>query len=114
MDELQKNFWTGSIVGAVIIIVIDLLVPFLGPLLGGFVGGFIARGGTLNAGKTGFVAGIIATVVIGIVIIAGMISPPIAAYLPEMSTGYLLIITVTLYLALFGAIGGLIAGAIRK
>jgi hypothetical protein len=114
MAELKNNFWIGTVIGAIIIIVIDLMVPFLGPLLGGFVAGFIAKGGTINGGKAGFIAGIIATVVIGLVIIAGMLSPPIAAYLPYMSTGYFLLITITLYLAFLGLIGGLIAGAIRK
>ncbi len=114
MVETKNNFWMGAVIGAVIIIIIDLMVPFLGPLLGGFVAGFIAKGGALNGGKAGFVAGILATIVIGLVIIAGMLSPPIAAYLPQMSTGYFLLITITLYLALFGLIGGLIAGALRK
>ena len=114
MAEMKNNFWIGTVIGAIIIIVIDLMVPFLGPLLGGFVAGFIAKGGTMNGGKAGFIAGIIATVVIGLVIIAGMLSPPIAAYLPQMSTGYFLLITITLYLALLALIGGLIAGAIRK
>ncbi len=114
MAEMKNNFWMGAVIGAIIIIIIDLMVPFFGPLLGGFVAGFIAKGGTLNGGKAGFVAGIIATLVIGLVIIAGMLSPPIAAYLPQMSTGYFLIITITLYLALFGLIGGLIAGFFRK
>ena len=114
MAETKNNFWMGAFIGAIIIIIIDLMVPFLGPLLGGFIAGFIAKGGTLNGGKAGFVAGIIATIVIGLVIIAGMLSPPVAAYLPQMSTGYFLIIPITLYLALFGLIGGLIAGALRK
>jgi len=113
MTAAQKNFWLGAGIGAVIIIVIDLLVPFLGPLLGGFVAGFIARGGAVNAGKAGFLAGIIATIVIALIIVAGMLMYPIQGYLP-IATGYILFITITLYLALFALIGGLIAGVVRK
>jgi hypothetical protein len=114
MAQMKNNFWTGAGIGAVIIIIIDLLVPFLGPLLGGFVAGFIAKGDVMNAGKAGFVAGILATIVIGLVIVAGMLSPPIAEYIPQMGTGYFLFITITLYLALFALFGGLIAGAVRR
>jgi len=114
MDEKQKNFWTGTIIGAVIIIIIDLIVPFLGPLLGGFVAGFIAKGDIMNAGKAGFTAGILATIVIALVIVAGMLSPPIAEYIPQATTGYFLFITLTLYLAFFALLGGLIAGAVRR
>ncbi|MDD1706311.1 MAG: DUF5518 domain-containing protein [Methanoregulaceae archaeon] len=114
MAEMKKFFWIGAGIGAVIIIIIDLLVPFLGPLLGGFVAGFVAKGDVMNAGKAGFVAGILATMVIALVIVAGMLSPPIAGYLPQASTGYFLFITLTLYLALFALLGGLIAGAVRK
>ncbi len=111
---MKKNFWMGAGIGGIVIIILDLLVPFLGPLLGGFIAGIIAKGGVLNAGKSGFVAGILATIVIGLVILAGMVAPPIAAYLPQVGTGYILFITLTLYLALFGFIGGVIAGAVRK
>ncbi len=114
MAERKNNFWLGAGVGAVIIIIIDLLVPFLGPLLGGFVAGFIADRDIMNAGKAGLFAGIAATIVIALVILAGMMSPPIAGYLPPVSTGYILFITITLYLALFAFIGGLIAGAVRR
>jgi hypothetical protein len=114
MDEMQKNFWLGSVIGAVIIIIIDLMVPFLGPLLGGFIAGFIAKGDIMNAGKAGLAAGVVATIVIALVIVAGMASMSIAGYIPQLSTGYLLFITLTLYLALFGFFGGLIAGAVRR
>lgn len=114
MEDTKKNFWLGAGIGGIVIIIIDLLVPFLGPLLGGFIAGFIAKGGIVNAGKSGFVAGIFATIVIGLVILAGMAAPPIAAYLPQVGTGYILVITLTLYLALLGFIGGVIAGALRK
>jgi hypothetical protein len=114
MVEMKNNFWLGAGIGAAIIIVIDLTIPFLGPLIGGFVAGFIAKGGTMNAGKAGFISGILATIVIGLVMVAGMLSPPIAEYLPQMSTGYFLFITITLYLALLALLGGLIAGALRK
>jgi hypothetical protein len=114
MAEMKNTFWLGAGIGAIIIIIIDILVPFLGPLLGGFVAGFIAKGDIMNAGKAGFVAGILATIGIALVIVAGMLSPPIAQYLPQMSTGYFLFITLTLYLALFALIGGLIAGAVRR
>jgi len=36
----------------------------------------------MNAGKAGLIAGIAATIVIALVILAGMMSPPIAGYLP--------------------------------
>jgi len=114
MTDMKNKFWMGAGVGAIIIIIIDLMVPFLGPLIGGFVAGFIAKGDVMNAGKAGFVAGILATIIIAIVIVAGMASHPIAGYLPQVSTGYFLFITITLYLAFFAFLGGLIAGAVRK
>ena len=114
MADRKKNFWMGAGIGGIIIIIIDLMVPFLGPLLGGFVAGFIAKGDVLNAGKGGLVAGILATIGISLVIIAGMMSPAIAGYIPALGTGYLLFITLTLYLALFACLGGLIAGAVRR
>jgi uncharacterized protein YqgC (DUF456 family) len=114
MADMKNKFWLGAGVGAIIIIIIDLMIPFLGPLIGGFVAGFIAKGDTMNAGKAGLVAGILATIVIAIIIVAGMISPPVAEYIPQMGTGYFLFITITLYLALFGLFGGLIAGALRR
>jgi hypothetical protein len=43
-----------------------------------------------------------------------MVSSPIAGYLPQVSTGYIPVITLTLYLALLAGIGGFIAGAFRK
>ena len=58
MADAKNNFWLGAGVGAAIIVIIDLMIPFLGPLLGGFVAGFIAKGGVMNAGKAGLVAGI--------------------------------------------------------
>jgi hypothetical protein len=67
----------------------------------------------MNAGKAGLVAGIPATMVIALIIVAGMISPPPACILP-VGTGYFLFITITLYLVLFALFGGLIAGAARK
>ena len=114
MADAKHNFWLGAGIGAAIIVIIDLMIPFLGPLLGGFVAGFIAKGGVMNAGKAGFIAGIFATLVIGLVMIAGMLSPPIAEYLSQASTGYFLFITLTLYLALFAFFGGLVAGAVRR
>ncbi|MDD1708674.1 MAG: DUF5518 domain-containing protein [Methanoregulaceae archaeon] len=114
MADVKNKFWLGSGIGAIIIVIIDLLVPFMGPLLGGFVAGFIAKGDIMNAGKAGFVAGILATIVIALVIIAGMLSPPITEYIPQATTGYFLFITLTLYLALFALLGGLIAGAVRR
>ncbi len=114
VTELKKEFWTGAGIGGIIIIIIDLMVPFLGPLLGGFIAGIIAKGGVMNAGKAGFTAGILATIVIALIMVAGMIVPPIAGYLPVVSTGYFLFIVLTFYLALFAFIGGLIAGAVRK
>jgi hypothetical protein len=112
--EMKNNFRLGAGIGAIVIIIIDLLVPFLGPLLGGFIAGFIAKGDIMNAGKAGFVAGVLATIVIALVILAGMLSPPIAEYIPQATTGYFLFITITLYLAFFALLGGLIAGAIRR
>jgi len=114
MGELKKNFWAGVGIGAAIIVIIDLAVPFMGPLLGGFAAGLIARGGAMNGGKAGFFAGIAATIVIGIIILAGTVMPPIAWYIPGLVTGYFLFITITLYLALFAFLGGLVAGAVRK
>jgi hypothetical protein len=114
MDELKKNFWLGAGIGGLIIIIIDLLVPFLGPLLGGFIAGIIAKGGVMNAGKAGLAAGVLATIVIVLVILAEMASSSIAAHLPHLGIGYILFITITMYLALFSFFGGLIAGAIRK
>ncbi len=114
MADAKNNFWMGAGVGAAIIIIIDLMIPFLGPLLGGFVAGFIAKGGVMNAGKAGLVAGVIATIVIAFVILASMFSPPIAAYISQIGSGYFLFITITLYLALFAFFGGLVAGAVRR
>ena len=114
MDDTKKNFWMGAGIGGLIIIIIDLMIPFLGPLIGGFVAGLIAKGGIINGGKAGFTAGILATIVIALIILAGMVSPPVAGYLPPVSTGYILVITLTLYLALLAGIGGFIAGAFRK
>jgi hypothetical protein len=114
MDDTKKNFWMGVGIGGTVIIILDLLVPFLGPLLGGFIAGVIAKGGIMNAGKAGFVAGILATLVISLVILAGMMVPPIGEYLTLVSAGYILFIVLTFYLALFAFIGGVIAGAIRK
>ena len=114
MAEMKNNFWLGAGIGAIIIIIIDLMIPFLGPLLGGFVAGFVAKGDIMNAGKAGFTAGILATIVIALVIVAGMLSPPIAEYIPQATTGYFLFITLTLYLAFFAFFGGLIAGAVRR
>ena len=114
MAEIKKSFWLGAGIGAVIIIIIDLMVPFLGPFFGGFVAGYIVKGDIMNAGKAGFVAGILATIVIALVILAGMASLSIAGYIPQLSTGYFLFITLTLYLAIFAFIGGLIAGAVRR
>ncbi|MFA5295681.1 MAG: DUF5518 domain-containing protein [Methanoregulaceae archaeon] len=114
MADMKNRFWTGVGIGAVVIIAIDLMIPFMGPLIGGFISGFIAKGGIMNAGKAGFVAGILATIVIAIVIIAGMASPPIAGYLPREGLGYFLFITLTFYLALFAFLGGVFAGAVRR
>jgi hypothetical protein len=114
MAEMKNKFWLGAGIGAIIIIIIDLLVPFLGPLLGGFVAGFLAKGDIMNAGKAGFVAGLLATIVIALVIVAAMLSPPIVEYIPQATTGYFLFITLTLYLALFALFGGLIAEALRR
>jgi hypothetical protein len=114
MAEVKNKFWLGAGIGAVIIIIIDLMIPFLGPLIGGFVAGLIAKGDVMNAGKAGFIAGILATIVIAFIILASMISPPIAGYISLVGTGYFLFITITLYLALFAFFGGLIAGAVRR
>jgi hypothetical protein len=114
MAEMKNNFWLGTGIGAVIIIIIDLIVPFMGPFLGGLVAGFIAKGDVMNAGKAGLFAGVLATIVIALVILAGMMLPPITGFLSNLGTGYILFITITLYLALFAGIGGLIAGAIRS
>jgi hypothetical protein len=114
MADVKHNFWLGAGIGAVIIIIIDLMIPFLGPLIGGFVAGYIAKGDIMNSGKAGFIAGILATIVIAFVILASMISPPIAGYISRVGTGYFLFITITLYLALFALFGGLIAGAVRR
>jgi len=115
MDETNKNFWMGAGIGAVIIIIIDLLVPFMGPLLGGFVAGYIAKGDLLNTGKAGLLAGILAAIVVSIVVFAGMISQPVAKYIPlSVGTGFFLYIIITLYLAIIAFLGGAIAGAVRK
>jgi hypothetical protein len=114
MADLNNNFWMGGGIGAVIIIAIDLMVPLMGPLIGGFVAGFVAKGGIMNAGKAGFIAGVVATMVIALVLVAGMASHPVAGYIPSVGTGYLLFITITLYLALFAFLGGIFAGAVRR
>jgi hypothetical protein len=114
MAEVKNNFWLGAGVGAIIIIILDLIIPFLGPLLGGFVAGFIANGDVMNAGKAGLVAGILATIGIALVILAGIVAYPMAGFIPQLGVGYILFITITLYLALFAFFGGLIAGALRR
>ena len=114
MADVKNNFWLGAGTEAVIIINIDLMIPFIGPLPGGLVAGFIAKGDVMYAGKAGFFAGILATVFIVFVILASMISPPIAGFISQAGTGYFLFITITLYLALFAFFGGLIAGAVRR
>lgn len=114
MVEIKNNFWMGVGIGTIIIIIIDLIIPFLGPLLGGFVAGFIAKKDILNAGKAGFIAGVVATIVISLIILTRMISHPMTEYASAIATGYVLFILITFYLALFALFGGLIAGAIRK
>lgn len=114
MTEAKNRFWMGAGTGAVIITILDLMVPFMGPLIGGFAAGLIAGGGTVNGGKAGFVAGVLATIIVGIVLIAGMASSPVMEYIPQAGTGYFLFITLTLYLALFGFLGGLAGGVLRK
>jgi hypothetical protein len=113
MDHMRNNFWIGSIIGAVIIIIIDLIVPFLGPFIGGFIAGYIAKGDILNAGKAGLLAGILAAVVVSLIVFAGMVSHPVAGYLP-MLTGVFLSFAIILYLAIIAFLGGIIAGAVRK
>jgi len=114
MDETNKNFWMGTGIGAVIIIIINLIVPFMGPLLGGFVAGYVAKGDLLNAGKAGFVAGILAAIVVSIAVFARLVSHPVAGYIPAVGTGFFLYIVITLYLAIIAFLGGAIAGAVRK
>ncbi len=65
-------------------------------------------------GKQDLLPGYLPLLLSRLVMIAGMLSPPIAEYLPQASTGYFLFITITLYLALFAFFGGLVAGAIRR
>jgi len=114
MADMKNRFWTGVGIGAVVTIAIDLMVPFMGPFIGGFISGFIAKGGIMNAGKAGFIAGVVATIVIALVLIAGMASHPVAGYIPSVGTGYFLFITLTFYLALFAFLGGIFAGAVRR
>jgi hypothetical protein len=114
MDETNKNFWMGAGIGAVIIIIIDLLIPFMGPLIGGFAAGYIAKGDLLNAGKAGLLAGILAAIVVSVVVFAGIVSHPVAGYVPAVGTGFFLYIVITLYLAILAFLGSAIAGAVRK
>jgi len=114
MDHMKNNFWIGSVIGAVIIIIIDLMIPFMGPFIGGFVAGYIAKGDILNAGKAGLLAGILAAVVISLIVFAGMVSHPIAGYVPAVGTGLFLFVAIALYLSIFAFLGGAIAGAVRK
>ena len=113
MDEKQKNFWTGTGIGAVIIIIIDLIIPLLGPFIGGFVAGYIARGDAMNTGRAGLIAGIAAGVVVSVVVFAGLASHWIASYAVVIG-GFLLYIMITMYLAIMAFLGGAIAGAVRK
>jgi len=114
MDEKQKNFWTGTGIGAVIIIIIDLIIPLLGPFIGGFVAGYLARGDALNAGRAGLIAGIIAGIVVSIVVFAGLASHWITSSAVAIGMGFLLYIMITIYLAVIAFMGGAIAGAVRK
>jgi len=113
MDEKQKNFWTGTGIGAVIIIITDLIIPLFGPFIGGFVAGYLARGDAMNAGRAGLIAGIVAGVVVSVVVFAGLASHWIASYAVVFG-GFLLYIMITMYLAIMAFLGGAIAGAVRK
>jgi hypothetical protein len=114
MDERDKNFWSGAVIGAVIIIIIDLLIAFLGPFIGGFVAGYIAKGDIINAGKAGLLAGILAAIVVSVVVYTKLVSHWVAGYVPAAGTGFLLYIIITLSLAIVAFLGGAIAGAIRR
>ncbi|HPS21997.1 MAG: DUF5518 domain-containing protein [Methanomicrobiales archaeon] len=114
MAETKNNFWMGTLAGAVIIIILDLLVPFFGPIIGGFVAGYIADRDIMNAGKAGLIAGILAGIVVSLVVFAGLVSHPLSGYVPAAGTGFFLMVTIILYLAILAFLGGAIAGAVRK
>jgi hypothetical protein len=116
----RQNFWLAAIVGAIVMFILFFL-PVVGPLFGGFVAGLIARGNPKNGAKTGLTAGIIGGVLQAIILLIGF--PGLIGVfnraLADMVTGAGLdpifgALSVCLYYALLGLMGGVIGAALVK
>jgi hypothetical protein len=116
----RQNFWLAAIVGAIVMFLLSLL-PVLGPLIGGFVAGLIIRGNPKKGAKAGCVAGAIGGIIVASVLaagylgLAGIFNRALVEILGQAGfSSTLWIISIVLYHALLGLMGGAIGAALAK
>jgi hypothetical protein len=112
----SQKFWIGVIAGLLVALVINYLITIGGAFVGGIAAGWIAGGGTKNGGKAGVFTGLLNALVLAVAItVLGIAAAPNDIGLLSF-LGSTLIITIALFplLALFGYVGGLIGGALKK
>lgn len=116
----KQNFWLGAAVGAIVIFLLSVL-PVIGPLIGGFVAGLVARGTPGNGAKTGCLAGAIGGLIMACVLaagylgLAGVFNRALMEILSRAGfSSTLWILSIILYHALLGLMGGAIGAALVK
>jgi hypothetical protein len=116
----RQNFWLAAIVGAIVMFLLSIL-PVLGPLIGGFVAGLIIRGNPKKGAKAGCVAGAIGGIIVASVLaagylgLAGIFNRALVEILGQAGfSSTLWIISIVLYHALLGLMGGAIGAALAK
>ncbi|MDD1667524.1 MAG: DUF5518 domain-containing protein [Methanomicrobiales archaeon] len=116
----KQTFWLAAAVGAIVMFLLSIL-PVLGPIIGGFVAGLIARGNPKNGAKVGGVAGIIGGLIVASVLaagylgLAGIFNRALVEILGQAGfSSTLWIISIVLYHALLGLMGGAIGAALAR
>jgi hypothetical protein len=116
----RQNFWLAVVVGAIVMFLLSIL-PVLGPLVGGFVAGLIIRGNPKKGAKAGCVAGAIGGIIVASVLaagylgLAGIFNSALKEILDLAGfSSTLWILTIILYHALLGLMGGAIGAALAK
>ncbi len=116
----RQNFWLAAAVGAIVMFLLSIL-PVLGPLIGGFVAGLIARGNPKNGAKVGVVAGVIGGLIVASVLaagylgLAGIFNRALVEILDLAGfSSTLWIVSIVLYYALLGLMGGAVGAALVK
>jgi hypothetical protein len=113
-DDNGGNFWLGVIAGWIVAALTNGIFPLIGPIIGGFVAGFIARGGTWNGAIAGLLSGILGSLVAAIIIlIGGTFLLGGLGFLAGLGAG-LVLVFFALWGGILGAVGGGIAGLLRK